>query len=372
MGRMRGRVIIGCLLLAAGCRSSGGTGDVPEPTLTTIRSYDGSAITLESIQANRGAAILVADTLTRLEKELAEPWREDRTRAQLLLAVQQRWPADTHTANSAWGNAEPAPSGNSRQWFNECGGYSFSISPFDRGMGPSVPTMEAACRAMLESHTDVSDDGLLLAAWRRFSPPTAERRDGYLAARWMIELDAPGELRVDVSESLLGPHTRSTVLNQGGMSLRGPQASHEGYTCSETLLTLLAPGNTSPVMPLIDGMHASLRQDRPFAGIALSEGPSRLLSTDDAEFLQAALGGLANGAAELAWMPRAAARVTVLFSYLIGATEVRARLCLARVDAAWVLQSLDYEPAAASHTGNSGARLDLMPMLRAYRSPSGN
>jgi hypothetical protein len=232
--------------------------------------------------------------------------------------------------------------------------------------------MEAACRVMLESHTDISDDGLLLAAWRRFSPPTVERRDGYLATRWMSELDAPGELRVDVSESLLGPHTRSSVLNQGGMSLRGPQGSHEGYTCSETLLTLLAPGNTSPVMALIDGMHASLRKGGPLVGISLSDGPSRALSTDDAEFLNAALRGLSNGAAELAWMPRAATRITVLFSYLVGANEVRARLSLARLDAGWMLDALDYEPAAASHTGNSGARLDLMPMLRAYRSPSGN
>jgi hypothetical protein len=51
---------------------------------------------------------------------------------------------------------------------------------------------------------------------------------------------------------------------------------------------------------------------------------------------------------------------------------VRPRLSIARADAGWTLQALDYEPAAASHTGNNGARLDLMPMLRGHKSPSGN
>jgi hypothetical protein len=38
----------------------------------------------------------------------------------------------------------------------------------------------------------------------------------------------------------------------------------------------------------------------------------------------------------------------------------------------WQLVALEYEPAAASATGNGGASIDLMPMLRAWPPASGH
>lgn len=369
---MIGRTLPLLLLVAAGC-SRGVAIDVPpEPTDTAIQRYDGTPVTLENLRASRPAALAVADTVARLEKELREPWQEARSGRELVDAVTSAWPADTRTADSAWANAEPVASRPGRQLFREFGVYSMPSSPYSMGPRASPSSIEQFASMLADSHDDSDDAALLRAAWRHFSPGTSQRRSDYLAAYWLFELDDPGDIQVAVSESLLGPHQRSTVLRPGSSSFRGPTEAHDGYMCSVVLIDLLSPGKNSPVLQVIDTLRAGVQGEAPLPPGMLAEGRVEEPSAHDEAFLRSVLNGLSRGCAELVWLPVATRRLTAHFSYLVETGEARATLGLTRLRNGWVLDTFVYQPAGASITGNAGASLDLMPLLRGMHSATGN
>jgi hypothetical protein len=314
--------------------------------------------------------VLVADTVYRVEHEVAEPWQEMRSAAQLMGSVASRWPSDTQLADSAWSNAEAPGPGRAREVFREVGLYALPQGPFDVVLKARTATLEQFCEGLLAGHGATDDTSLLRCAWRRLSPPTLHRGDGYLASAWTIDLDYPTPVRVGLSESLLGPHRRSHVPDHVGASFHGPMTSCEGYMCSAPLAELLAPGPSSPVAGVIEALRARVLQGTPLPPEMIADGPAS--SEQDFDFLKAVLRGLAGGSAEVAWLPRGARRVSVLFSYLVDAGEARVAMSLELAPAGWILDRFDYEPVAASLTGNSGARMDLMPMLRALRPASGS
>jgi len=349
------------LMLAAtligGCRSSQPTPNPFDLTETTLRRYDGGVVALEDIALHRGVAEMVADTVYRLEKELREPWQEQRTGEELLRAVRLQFPSETRTAERAWQNAEPTALGRSRAHFTEFGIYPSADSP--AGMTPpfSPSTVEALANLMLRGHDDENPEGLLLATWRRFSPATSVRRPRMLAAAWQFDLDYAGEPAVLLSESMFGPHNRSRLGRVPGNPFPPLQESAQGYTGNLIALDLLLPGPPSPVLEAIDTLAAG-------GIVRLAPGPAEVPRADDLEFLGAVMRGLRGGAAELTHIPAGTRRVTALFSYLVDRAEARALLQFDRDGAAWTLTRFEYQPAAASLTGNDGATVDLMPLLR--------
>ena len=369
---MRKAALILCLVAVAGCRS--GSRDVEEPTgtPTTLRRFDGSAVTIETLRATRAGAIAAADTIARIEASLREPWAETRDAKALVAESRRAWPDETRLAETAWSNADLPIADAARQPFREIGVYDMARGPFDRRIGAPVPTLEAYAELLLRSHTDQSDNDLLLAAWRRFAAPTSRRGQAFLSGRWVFELDGPGQPRVTIRDSLLGPHSRCGVEMREPASYRGQMQSYEGYSCSAVLIDMLAPGGTSPVLDALNELALAMQQGRAFAAGTLAGGPRGSLRSEDAEFLQAALRGAVSGAGDVAWVPRGAVRVDALFSFLIDSAEARARVALQYREGQWQVTALDYEPAAATATGNSGASIDLMPMLRAWAPASGH
>ncbi|MBX3458929.1 MAG: hypothetical protein KF696_03050 [Planctomycetes bacterium] len=359
------------LLLLAGCAGSGGAGYIPDPTETAILRYDGTPVTLEDLRGNRPSALCVADTVARLEKELREPWQETRDARALLSALLSAHAADTRNAESAWANAEPPAPGNARALFGEYGLYAVPVSPYAMGRRVRPSTLNEFIELVLESHHDRDDHGLLRSAWRRFSPATVSRNDNYMAGYWLFELDQPGGLQVAISESLMGPHQRSQVPWPGAYSYRGPMGMHEGYECSEILIGLLAPMRNSPVQEIIELLHAFVNGQGQLSPGLLARGLKETPDTQDRAFLRAALAGLRRGIAEISWLPAATRRVAVCFSYLVDVGEARSTLGLTLERGQWMLDKFTYQPAGASLTGNAGASIDLMPLLRGLDGASG-
>lgn len=330
---------------------------------TTLTRFDGSAISKEELESIRYSAIATALTVARTERELREPWAETRTPEEILRAVQDLEPSDMRLAETLWETAEPKGDGQDRARFNEFGFYSNQMLPMDFSPRARPETLELLVKKMLSEHDDSTPKGKLLAAWRHFAPATKTQAKQYLASNWRIELDYITPVTLQVNESLLGPHLRSSVVSEQGISFPGPVDTYEGYGASALLLDLLTPGSNCPVGDAVEAL-AELAEGRPARlPFTITAGRSELEGEMDERFLQAALGGLRNGASNLESLPAAASRIVVTFSYLVDLGEARATLSLRRLGNKWELELLEYEPAAASLMGGS-ARLDLMPGIR--------
>lgn len=359
------------LLVLAGCAQSARIDLEPAPTETAILRYDGTAVTLEDLRANRPSALCVANTVARLEKELHEPWQETRDARALVQALLSSHPADTRNAESFWSNAEPPAAGNRRALFQEFGLYAVPLSPYAMSRRTTPATLDDFVTLLLESHHDRDDEALLRSAWRRFSPLTVSRADNYMAGCWNFELDQPGDLQVAVSESLMGPHLRSHVPWPGVGSYRGPLAMHDGYECSEALIALLAPMRNSPVHQTIESLYAFVHGQMQLPPGMLAPGLREVPDGQDREFLRAVLSGLRRGCAEISWLPAGTRRFSVCFSYLVDVGEARATLGLSLERGQWLLDKFSYQPAGASITGNAGASMDILPLLRGLDDSSG-
>jgi hypothetical protein len=323
---------------------------------TTLKRWDGRHVLLEDFRLNRSLAVDVAQTVYHLEKELLEPLHEHRNAARVLSDVRTRSPSTTRNAERAWQVAEPTLRDGSRGVFMELGAYMGSDS--GGSFAPVVGTMEGMVARMLREHGDENPAGVMLAAWRQFSPATVERRPGMLAAAWQFELEYPEAPAVAVTESLLGPHLRSRLVQVPDTPFPLMRDRVDGYDSLLVPLDLLSPGPGSPVLATLDALAEG-------GGVMLAPGDREHLSEGDRRFLRSALSGLSNGAAKLSHVPAGTRRLTALFSYLVNNAEARALLQFERnADGTWVLLRLEYQPAAASLTGNPGATVDLMPLLR--------
>lgn len=337
----------------------------PEPLLTetTLTRFDGTAISMEELESIRYSSIATALTIARLEHELREPWAETRTPEEILRAVKNAEQSDARLATTLWETAEPKPSGSNRAPFQEFGFYSNQMMPLDFSPRAKPETLELFIKKLLSEHNDASPQGKLLAAWRHFAPAIDTRGEAYLASNWRIELDYIRPITVQMVESLMGPHLRSTVVSADGVSFPGPVDTFEGYSASGLLLDLLTPGGSSPVDEAIEAMTALSDGRAANLPFVVSAGRHESVDELDMRFLQAALRGLQDGAAGIEALPAATTQLTVTFSYLIDLGEARSTLSFRRVRGKWELELFDYEPAAASLVGGN-ARLDLMPSVR--------
>ncbi|MCA8914449.1 MAG: hypothetical protein KDB90_03485 [Planctomycetes bacterium] len=362
----RTSLILLCLGAAvAGCASTSEPPPPDGPLLreTTLTRHDGTAISLEELESMRYSAIATAETISRIEHGLREPWAEQRTPEKILEELSLAYPSDMRLARTLWETAEPRGFGQDRAAFNEFGFYSNQMVP--NGFAPRArpATLEQFVSLVLDAHTDADPTGQLLAAWRRFSPSVDERQSGYLASSWTIELDYAQPVTVTLCESLLGPHQRCGVENPLGVSFPGPQDQLDGYTAPALLLDLVLPGPDSPV---VSGIVALSRladggaQRLPFT---VAEGKRGKSDDLDLRFMQAALHGLLDGNCSLTSLPAAARRVSVTYSYLVELGEARATLSFERAGNSWELKLFEYEPAAATLL-DGRARLDLLPGIR--------
>jgi hypothetical protein len=363
-----------CLGLALAACASQPTPPPDEPVLreTTLKRYEGSAISLEELESMRPSAIATARTLAHLERELREPWAETRKPDEILRAVSEREPSDIRLAMTLWESAEPKGRGRGRQLFHEFGFYSSQLKPMDFSPRAKPHTLELLTKRMLESHDDSTPRGKLLAAWRHFAPLVRDRGEHYLASNWRFELDYIRPVVVEQSESLLGPFERCRVVDDGGASFPGDTDSVGGYSASLLLLDLVTPGGQSPIGNAIESL-AQLAEGRPVhLGFEIAQGRRDKVDDVDEEFIRAALNGLRTGACDLQALPAGALRVRVTFSYLIELAEARATLSFHKLGNEWELELFEYEPAAASLVGGN-ARLDLMPGIRelAHRNQGG-
>lgn len=329
--------------------------------VTTLHRFDGAPLKRRDIEARRPSALALARALMSLERELREPWAEDRD-ASVLMEQADR-DGEMRVARELWRLAEPLPRGLRRSQFAEFGFYA-DAGPSRRFLPPiAPPDLEGMAAAMLSEHHDRTESALLLAAWRRFSPEISGRRDGYLASRWSF---SGGGAELVLNESLLGPHRRSSVKECDGAFLAGPTSVAQGYAAPEGVLALVAPSAPSPVQAAIDALagQAGARIPVEIEGAGLRVE----LSEEDRAFLAAALKGLKDGCCDVAALPAGCIQLEVEFDYLVGNAEARSTLRFTRRESRWVLDKLIYEPAAAAVVGREGAALDLIALLRDDRS----
>jgi len=357
-------LLLAPLLIAAGCATRAPEPDPDLPALreTTLTRHDGTAVSLEELQSIRASAMATADSIARIERELLEPWAETRTPAILIENLTLRHPADTRLAANLWESAEPPGRGHGRERFREYGYFSNQLMPTLFGARTRPANLEALVVELLKTHDDSTPVGLLLAAWRRFSPMVSSRQAGYLAAGWQFELDYFPPVRVSLAESLMGPHLRSGVAS-GDYSFPGPMESHDGYSSPLMLIDLLMPGPDCPVSQTVGALARLAAGERVSLPFTLAPGRRQAADDSEREFLSAALAGLAQGICELEYLPAATRTFSVTFSYLVDRAEARSTLGFARTGSSWELSLFEYEPASAKLIGSS-ARLDLLPVLR--------
>jgi hypothetical protein len=356
-------ILIG--LAAASCANTAGGDDPRTPVLrdTTIIRHDGSAVTLEELESIRFSAIATADTVARIERELREPWTEDRTPGVIIENLTLRHPSETRLARTLWESAEPVGHGHDRARFREYGFFSNQMSPTLFAARVRPATLEAFVEELLKTHDDSKPTLMLLAAWRRFAPMMGARPQNYLASSWQVELDYFRPVTVSLADSLLGPHLRCGVRDAENLSFQGPTDSVDGYTTSVMLLDLLMPGPQSGVSAAISTLSRVAEGDSMPLPFSVAEGQTRTADDLDMQFLQAALRGLAGGACDPEALPASTARFSVTFSYLVDLGEARSTLTFRRAPRGWELEVFEYEPAAASLVGGN-ATLDLLPVVR--------
>lgn len=348
MATMRVLTVICACLLVAGC-ASGPDPEPDQPLLreTTFERYDGTPISIEEIRANRSRAQTTARVIALAERSLREPQFENRDARQVFQDLRIKLGAEAVVADDAWIAAEPRVPGARRKIFNEFGVYSSALLPFVPGPRITPRELVDYLEVVQRAHAEFTPESTLLAAWRRFAPLSEQRGTNYLSSAWTIELDYPGAPVLLLRDSLLGPFSRCGLQGTGTAFL-GPEDTMDGYTAPRALLELLMPGPVCPIPGLIDDWLAR-------CGTA---------SDEDGQFLRAALRGLRDGHSSLEYLPAATSAIQVTYSYLVDRAEARITARLERTTGGWTLQVLEYEPAAASMTGNSGARLDLLGTLK--------
>lgn len=348
MATMRFLPAICATLLVAGCATNPDPEpDQPQLRETTFERYDGTPISIEEIHANRSRAQTTARVIALAERSLREPQFETRDARQVLEDLRISLGAEAIVADDAWIAAEPRVPGARRNMFGEFGVYSSALLPFVPGPRISPRELVDYLEVVQRTHAEFTPESTLLAAWQRFAPLTEQRGANYLSSAWTFELDHPGAPVLLLRDSLLGPFSRCR-LQGSGTAFMGPEDTMDGYTAPRALLELLMPGPVCPISALIDDWIAR-------CGTATDE---------DGRFLRAALKGLREGHSSLEYLPAATSAIQVTFSYLVDRAEARITARLERTTGGWALSVLEYEPAAASMTGNSGARLDLLSTLK--------
>ena len=167
---------------------------------------------------------------------------------------------------------------------------------------------------------------------------------------------------VTLHDSLLGPFGRCGVGSAGSLSGLGPLGDMDGFQMPVEILDLLTPGAPGPMAELV----GNLAQGRGLPALfRLAPGPVEKLDAESTRFLAAALRGLGEGLCDLQYLPSGVTSLDVTFSYLLDVSEARASIGLRRDAGGWLIERFHYEPAGASLLGQRGARLDLMPLLRA-------
>lgn len=356
-------MLIGVMLTACSSTSEPPPDDMPVLHETTLERFDGTPISIEELDSLRPSALATAETIARIDRLLLEPWAEQRDSRIFLENLRAAHPSDTRLGQTLWETTEPAARGNGRDMFREFGFFAnqFTASGFGPRTRPS--TLEGYIKKVLDGHTDADAQAMLLAAWRRFAPLVQTREAGYLSSSWQLELDYVAPVSVTLNDSLLGPFDRTAVDGKQA-SFFGPTDGYEGYTASVMLLDLLTPGPASPVRRTVEELQQLATGDRSRLSVGVSEGVTEQIDDTDVEFLGAAAAGLLNGCAKVESLPQSVRTLDVVFSYLIDHAEARANLRFVRTGGKWELQLFEYEPAAANMVGN-GARLDLMPTIRA-------
>lgn len=348
-----------CATLLGGCATVPTQPPQPEPRGTTLVRFHHERISLEELAANRESALACARAIALLERELREPWVENREARVLLQHVRGLEPPTLSMAMTAWEGAEAKAAGSDREMFREFGVYGTRRLLGAVVRRAQVATLEDYAASLLASHQEDTPAARLLAGWRHLAPELNRRDTAYLASSWNFHVGM--DTRLALHDSLLGPFTRCVVLDAGSLSGMGPLDGVDAYQMPREVLDLLLPAGSSPVAPLV----RALAKGQPLpAGVKIAPGKTEREDDENRSFLSAALRGLTEGMAEPEYLPGGLSEFSVTFSYLLGTSEARASLAMRREGATWVLERFAYEPAAASMMGQRGAKLDLMPLLR--------
>ncbi|MBZ0137482.1 MAG: hypothetical protein K8I27_14035 [Planctomycetes bacterium] len=358
-----GLLLLGVVIGACSTSPDTSPDDLPVLNETTLTRQDGTRISIEELRSLRPSAIATADTIARIDRMLLEPWAETRDATILIEHLRSRHPSDTRLAETLWETLEPPARGKGRDLFREYGVFANQL--LANGFGPRArpASLPGYVEGVLANHTDADSKSLLQAAWRRFAPLVRERKAGYLASYWQLELDYVSSVNVALCDSLLGPFERALVLGGDEHSFFGPIDSYEGYTGSAVLLDLLTPGPQSPVEMCVEQLLDLAGGARSSVGFGVTDGAVERAEDVDLEFFVAALSRLKDGWAEIDSLPRSVRTIGVVFSYLVDGAEARASLSFNRIPQGWELRMFEYEPAAANFVGGN-ARLDLMPTIR--------
>ncbi len=350
-----------CGVLCCACASTQDASPPEQPRTTTLqRLYDGERITLEDLQATRQSALACARTITLLDRELREPWLENRDARVLLEHLRRKDSVSMAMAATAWETSEPCARGSDRGAFGEFGIFGARRSPGLLVARPRIGSIQEYAELCLQSQREENDQTRVLAGWRHLAPELVDRGPQYLASNWRFTVGQDTEL--ELSDSLLGPFARCHVRKTGALSGMGPLDSLDGYEMPREILDLVAPDVRGVIRPLVDALAGN--QGLP-AQFRLVAGRSEKAGKDESTFLLAALRGLREGAGDVEYLPAGTSSFSVVVSYLLDTSEARAGLTLQRQGRnTWQIDTFFYEPAAASMLGQRGARLDLLPLLR--------
>jgi len=325
---------------------------------TLARFFESEFVTLQDLAASRRQAMDCARAIALLERELREPWQETRDARLLYEHARRRDAAAVDSAAEAWLAAEPPPHDAERSLFGEYGLYRPRRNAGDYAPRVTPDSLLTHAANLVRTARDDEAAHRVLSAWRRMAPEVGARGECYLASAWQFEISGA---QVLLRDSLLGPFGRCAVARVV-ISAGGPLASFDGFQMPLELLHALAPGPQPDLPALASALSggAALPQ-----GLRLGSGPVEH-DAEGARFLDTALATLACGTAGIEYAPAGATALTVTFSYLSGVCEARTEIALRREGlGAWLVESIHHEPAAASWLGRQGARLDLMPLLRA-------
>lgn len=352
---------LGCALLASACATGPVTPPEPEPRGTSLSRYYAEPVTVEDIAAARESGLACARMILLLERELAEPWAETRDARLIAQHARAKDPTAASIGYAAWENAEAVAPGSDRKLFNEFGIFGSRRTPGTMLRRAWPESAERYAERLLASQRDDDATGRLLAGWRRLAPEVQARAARYLASSWRISIGMDSE--VTLNDSLLGPFGRCGVGSVGSLSGLGPLGGLDDFQMPMEMLDLLTPGAPGPMTDLV----TNLAQGRGLpASFRLAPGSVEKLDAENSRFLAAALRALGEGVCDLQYLPAGVTQISVTFSYLLDVSEARATIGLRRDGmSGWLIEAFHYEPAGASLLGQRGARLDLMPLLRA-------
>ncbi|MDC1142414.1 hypothetical protein OAU50_04935 [Planctomycetota bacterium] len=335
------------IALLAGCAAT------PEPlTETTDTSIDrgtGNAITVEDLRANRSDSKALAALLVALDRELQVPSMEQRTAAEVISALEK------HALGIDTFNHCVAFKMSRRSVFREFG----VLPPQGAKVRTRLLNFTKYVETVLQNHDATTSENQLLDAWRRFSPSVHRPAAAYVASCWMFEMDFPDAITVSLADSVLGPVLRCKAVCDDAVHFGTDQTDIGGYTTNTLLTNLLQPAGESPIQSLLQALRGEPSSIR----IAANSGRAATPTEDESVFLSTVIRHLAEGYADIDSIPAGTRRLDVEFSYLIGTEDARARIGFARDGFDWMLDRFEYQPASANLVGDSGATLDVLPLI---------